>query len=164
MFKDINMSLEDLLGHGYAESVASANQALGVMSRMEAEAWLSGKVSFFSEAEQKAEDTLLPLVGHKIAKPFENANDGAPTDSFRKAENKSASPVTGRGPFRVGEDGQLYLTLHSPNKHLEERPCFHPLKEENGRLVRADALSVYRKSLCRPAEAFSVLCAAYLSR
>ena len=91
MFKDINMSLEDLLGHGYAESVASANEALGVMSRMEAEAWLSGKVSFFSEAEQKAEDTLLPLVGHKIAKPFENANDGAPTDSFRKAENKSAS-------------------------------------------------------------------------
>ena len=51
MFKDINMSLEDLLGHGYAESVASANEALGVMSRMEAEAWLSGKVSFFSEAE-----------------------------------------------------------------------------------------------------------------
>ena len=117
MFKDINMSLEDLLGHGYAESVASANEALGVMSRMEAEAWLSGKVSFFSEAEQKAEDTLLPLVGHKIAKPFENANDGAPTDSFRKAENKSASPVTGRGPFRVGEDGKLYLTMKSEHYH-----------------------------------------------
>ena len=31
-------------------------------------------------------------------------------------------------------------------------------------LVRADALSVYRKSLCRLAEAFFVSCAAYLSR
>ena len=40
MFKNVNMSLTDLLGQDYAASVASANEALGVMSRMEAEAWL----------------------------------------------------------------------------------------------------------------------------
>lgn len=33
--------------------------------------------------------------------------------------------------FRV-LDGQLYLTLHSPNEHLAERPCFHRLAERGG--------------------------------
>lgn len=31
--------------------------------------------------------------------------------------------------------GQLYLTLHSPNQHLEERPIFHQLMEKGSRLV-----------------------------
>ena len=52
-------------------------------------------------------------------------------------------------------DGQLYLTLHSPNKHLEERPCFHPLKEENGRLVRSDALPCWYAPLRRDLEAMA---------
>jgi len=33
-------------------------------------------------------------------------------------------------------DGQLYLTLHSPNKTPEERPAFYPLYEHDGRLDR----------------------------
>ena len=33
-------------------------------------------------------------------------------------------------------DGQLYLTLHSPNKTPEERPKFYPLIERGGQLVR----------------------------
>lgn len=37
--------------------------------------------------------------------------------------------------FRDGE-GQLFLTLHSPNQHLAERPVFFPLVEENGGLKR----------------------------
>lgn len=32
-------------------------------------------------------------------------------------------------------DGQLYLTLHSPNEHLKEHPCFIPLEEVAGRLT-----------------------------
>ena len=32
-------------------------------------------------------------------------------------------------------DGQMYLTLHSPNRHLEERPVFLPLTvREDGTL------------------------------
>ena len=45
----------------------------------------------------------------------------------------------GHGMVFRALDGQLYLTLHSPNKHLEERPCFHPLREEKGMLVREDS-------------------------
>ena len=42
----------------------------------------------------------------------------------------------GHGMVFRGLDGQLYLTLHSPNAHLEERPFFHPITERDGRLYR----------------------------
>lgn len=45
----------------------------------------------------------------------------------------------GHGMVFRGLDGQLYLTLHSPNEHLLERPQFHPLCEENGLLKRVQA-------------------------
>ena len=32
--------------------------------------------------------------------------------------------------------GQLWLTLHSPNEHLQERPVFFPLREEKGKRIR----------------------------
>lgn len=41
----------------------------------------------------------------------------------------------GHGMVFAAKDGQLYLTLHSPNKHLEERPCFYPLRDTGERLV-----------------------------
>lgn len=43
----------------------------------------------------------------------------------------------GHGMVFRALDGQLYLTLHSPNAHLEERPAFYPLKEFPDRLRKA---------------------------
>ena len=42
----------------------------------------------------------------------------------------------GHGMVFRGLDGQLYLTLHSPNATLEERPFFHRIVERGGRLFR----------------------------
>ncbi len=42
----------------------------------------------------------------------------------------------GHGMVFKGLDNKLYLTLHSPNAHLEERPFFHEIIEENGTLRR----------------------------
>ncbi len=42
----------------------------------------------------------------------------------------------GHGMVFKALDGKLYLTLHSPNAHLEERPHFHEITEENGTLKR----------------------------
>ena len=42
----------------------------------------------------------------------------------------------GHGMVFRGLDGQLYLTLHSPNTTLEERPFFHPVEDVGGRLKR----------------------------
>jgi len=42
----------------------------------------------------------------------------------------------GHGMVFRALDDQLYLTLHSPNAHLEERPFFHPIEDTGSRLVR----------------------------
>ncbi len=42
----------------------------------------------------------------------------------------------GHGMVFRSLEGQLYLALHSPNEHLLERPCFHPVEERGGRLRR----------------------------
>lgn len=42
----------------------------------------------------------------------------------------------GHGMIFRALDGQLYLTLHSPNAHLEERPFFHKVKDVGDKLVR----------------------------
>lgn len=43
----------------------------------------------------------------------------------------------GHGMVFRALDGQLYLTLHSPNLTPHERPCFHPLRDTGSRLIRA---------------------------
>lgn len=40
----------------------------------------------------------------------------------------------GHGMVFSDRSGHLYLTLHSPNVHLQEHPCFIPLMEKNGML------------------------------
>lgn len=44
----------------------------------------------------------------------------------------------GHGMVFRATDGRLYLTLHSTNTHLLERPCFFPVAEKGGRLVRME--------------------------
>ena len=66
-------------------------------------------------------------------------------------DGKTVAVITGTELVLTGAQSALDLIM------TRERAAV-------ARLVRADALSVYRKSLCRPAEAFSVSCAAYLSR
>lgn len=41
----------------------------------------------------------------------------------------------GHGMIFRGLDGGLYLTLHAPNRSLEERPVFYPLEETGNQLV-----------------------------
>lgn len=43
----------------------------------------------------------------------------------------------GHGMVFRALNGQLYLTLHSPNATPQERPCFYPLKDTGSRLARA---------------------------
>ena len=47
----------------------------------------------------------------------------------------------GHGMVFRALDGQLYLTLHSPNGKLLERPVFHPIAEKDGMLIRLIAQS-----------------------
>lgn len=64
------------------------------------------------------------------------SDNGDITGNFTQAEPLFADDG-GHGMVFRALDGQLYMTLHSPNQHLAERPCFHPIKDVGSRLVRA---------------------------
>ena len=63
------------------------------------------------------------------------SDNGEITGRFTQAEPLFMDDG-GHGMVFRALDGQLYLTLHSPNEHLLERPCFHPIEEQGGKLVR----------------------------
>lgn len=117
MFRDIKMSLADLLGDEYAARLTSASAALGITDAASARAIVDERVDFYSESDRRRGDALLSRIGERLTDAFVNDNDGAPTDSFRHAENKSASPLCGFGCFRAGEDGKLYLLGKSEHYH-----------------------------------------------
>ena len=111
------MSLADLLGKKYTDRVCAANAALGVMAKEEALAIAEEKIDFFPEATQERNSRLLSLVGKQIVEHLGESTDGAPTDAFRKAENKDAAPIGANGNYRVGEDGKLYFIGKSEHYH-----------------------------------------------
>ena len=117
MFKDINLSLLDMLGEDFIKSVCEANSFLGFMSYDEAYSIANQKVSFFSQETQNFNDELLSKVGTQVINPCACNNKGCPTDSFAKATHIEASPVTGFGCYRIGQDGKLYLTGKSEHYH-----------------------------------------------
>ncbi len=117
MFKNIKMSLTDLLGSEYTNAVCAAEAALGAMSLEESQAIANEKVEFFPEAVQKKNSEMLALVGKQVMPEVPHITDGAPTDSFRKAASRAAAPVAAAGYFRIGEDGKLYFIGKSEHYH-----------------------------------------------
>ncbi|MBR2849810.1 MAG: aminotransferase class III-fold pyridoxal phosphate-dependent enzyme [Clostridia bacterium] len=118
MFKEVKYSLSTLIGTRYMENVAKANAFFGKMSYDEAMAIANEEVVFYSAEAQAKNDALLDLVGTQVVEPMlPDDNDGAPTNAFRKAEDKSAAPLGGFGCFRLGEDGKLYLIGKSEHYH-----------------------------------------------
>lgn len=117
MYKNLKYSLADLLGKEYIDSVIEANCFLGNGDRATLEEYAYGKVEFYPEEEQIKDDELLEKVGTQVIKACENENEGAPTDSYRQAFQKNAAPITGRGCYRIGEDGRLYFVGKSEHYH-----------------------------------------------
>ena len=101
MFVNVKMSLSDLLGRDYTDRLVAMNAARGTMSEAEASELANGKVEFFPEEIQRRNSALLAKTGTQIIAPLMGTTDGAPTDSFRKAESKEAAPGGGcRNPGR----------------------------------------------------------------
>ncbi len=112
------MSLSDLLGKDYIQSVVKGNAAFGVMTEEAATALAEEKIDFYPESMQDKVDEFAKRTGEQIAPAFENDNDGAATNAFKKAFHKESAPVTGFGCNRLGEDGRLYLIGKSEHYHV----------------------------------------------
>lgn len=65
------------------------------------------------------------------------SDNGDITGKWSQDETPLFSKDGGHGMLFRTKEGQLMLTLHSPNTHLEERPVFHKILEEGSTLKRA---------------------------
>ena len=116
-FVSVNRSLTDLLGHEYIEAVCNAKSYFDGSSLKSLRAIADQQVEFYSTEMQARADELLDSVGTKVSYEFPKGGEGAPSASFRQASQLGAAPLAGFGPYRIGEDGRLYLAAKSEHYH-----------------------------------------------
>ena len=117
MFVPVKCSLRSLLGDSFIDQAVKASSFLHGLAATEAESIASKEIDFFPAEFQKSLEDLLPRIGDQVVDPITESIPGAPTDSFRKASNINASPVGGKGYYRLGENGQLFFTAKSEHYH-----------------------------------------------
>lgn len=117
MLVSIKRSLEDLLGAAWTEAVVEGCAALGGEGRDRAFALVRESVDFWPEAYSRRIASLLPRTGERITGGLAKSLAGAPSAAFAKATNLASAPIGSFGPFRLGEDGRLYLIAKSEHYH-----------------------------------------------
>lgn len=107
MMISIRRSLSDLVGTDYIDAVCKASAAVGLGDYAALRAIADQQVEFFPEEFARQAERLSLRSGEKICPGLENSIDGAPTDAFRKAFHRESAPLSGYGPVRIGENGQI---------------------------------------------------------
>ena len=115
--KNIKMSLAEMLGKEYIEKVIEANCFFDEENREKYEKAGYEEVYFYPESKIKENISLACKIGDNVISPFENENEGAATEAYKNAFNKSSAPLTGRGCYRIGEGGKLYFVGKSEHYH-----------------------------------------------
>lgn len=88
----------------------------------------------------RTEDKTLLMIWSSFGKEgyteaIARSDNGDILGNWHQDETLLFEKDGGHGMIFRGLDGALYLTLHSPNRSLEERPVFHKLKEKKGNLL-----------------------------
>lgn len=117
MLKTVKKSLNQLLGETYMNAVYNGAVTLHGMDQKKAQLLMNDEVDFLPESFIKKMNDLIPFVGKNFLPPITNTLKGAATTAFDKATNVNASPVSGLGFLRLGEDGRLYLVSKSEHYH-----------------------------------------------
>jgi len=117
MFQNTAHSLQDLLGEAYTNHIVKAAVHTG-MPEAEAVALATEKVEFWPASHQRAIENMAVQVGHSVLPPIPNSPDGAGTASFNKVTKKGPAPVGGIGPYRIGEDGRVYMASKAEHYHI----------------------------------------------
>jgi acetylornithine/succinyldiaminopimelate/putrescine aminotransferase len=117
MLQSVSRSLQDILGSEYVEAVVDGYAGLRGGGADEARALATEPVDFFPESLGRRLTGLLGKTGTKIASGLRKTIAGAPTDAFAKATSLAAAPIGSIGPYRLGEDGRLYLITKSEHYH-----------------------------------------------
>lgn len=116
--KNIQRSLAGLLGEEYIAAVCRAKSALTGEKEADLLAIGHEKVNFYPDAFAGRQEELLEKLSQQAAPAYKNGEEGAPTDSYRAAQNDTAAPLCGYGCFRLGEDGRIYFAGKSEHYHI----------------------------------------------
>ncbi|MCC6698865.1 MAG: aminotransferase class III-fold pyridoxal phosphate-dependent enzyme [Candidatus Hydrogenedentes bacterium] len=116
-FVPVRLSLKDLLGRAYTDAVCRSRAQLSIDDESFLKSLASMKVDFYPASLQSACVRLLDKVGAVVARPLKTSARGASSAGFNAHTKTSAAPLTGLGPFRIGEDGRLYFTAKSEHYH-----------------------------------------------
>ncbi len=117
------MSLADLCGEEYVRAICANHAALTGDAPAAAVESAFKRIEFFPPAFERRLLQLLPKVGHKVGTRLAHTPGGASTREFEAHSRLNMAPTGVLGYFRIGEDGQLYLTAkcehyHAPLGHL----------------------------------------------
>ena len=107
--ENLTISLVDLLGAEYVDSVCRAAASLGLGDEKSLQSLGREKVECWPADYAEKVRNLLQKSGEQICEPFADNNTGAPTDAFGSHTNLNAAPLTGMGPYRLQEDGRLAI-------------------------------------------------------
>ena len=96
-FNSPKKSLSDLLWEGLHKKASLAALRPLALCREEALKIANEKVDFYPEEAQKKNEEFAKRAGEQLIPTFKNDNDGAATNSFKKAFHKDSAPVSGFG-------------------------------------------------------------------
>jgi 4-aminobutyrate aminotransferase-like enzyme len=111
------LSLVDVLGEAYLNSVCEARAFLTGDSRKKFWLIAEEKVDFFPPAFQDRLNQLVECIGERVSEPLIQTIPGAGTAAFTRATRLACAPLSGFGFVRIGEDGKAYLTAKSEHYH-----------------------------------------------
>jgi acetylornithine/succinyldiaminopimelate/putrescine aminotransferase len=118
VLKNISLSLSDLVGSDYTKAVCAARSFFAGVDRTTLSEIAERKVDFFPESFARKLDAFLSSVGKQVCDPFAKSARGAGSWGFHDASRTASAPLSGLGPFRIGEDGRLYLASKAEHYHL----------------------------------------------
>ena len=116
-FVPVRLSLRDLLGRPYTDAVCGARAKLSTDDAPSLKALASLKVDFYPADLQASLAHLVEKTGSALARPFAASARGASSTGFNAHTKMAAAPLSGLGPFRIGEDGRLYFIAKSEHYH-----------------------------------------------
>ncbi len=117
-FTKVARSLDALIGGEGCIAAARAQAWLSGNSELELQALAREPVDFYPQSFQDRLHGLLGQVGQQVVAPLTHAAAGATTHKFAAATNREASPISGLGYYRIGEDGRLYVISKSEHYHV----------------------------------------------
>jgi acetylornithine/succinyldiaminopimelate/putrescine aminotransferase len=115
--KNLQLSLSDLVGKEYIESVCKAKAFIENKNIEEFYMIANEKIDFFPNSFAKRIDELVDMVGKKVTDSINKSSLGAATNAFANATKFEMAPLSSLGFIRIGENGKAYLIAKSEHYH-----------------------------------------------